>query len=174
MKQRTALFIASGLTAFVLVGLGVVIGAANAPQPTQAANVSQSNTTALEATAVPSTATQDVAAALTPQQALQIALASVPNATAMRLPELVDLQGALAYEVVLDKGVVYVDANTGALRYNGATQKDLARDQYDDEREEHEEHEEDKEHKKDKHEDEHEHEDSWKGAEKHHGERDDD
>ncbi len=167
MKQRTALFIASGLTAFVLVGLGVVIGAANAPQPTQAANVSQSNTTALEATAVPSTATQDVAAALTPQQALQIALASVPNATAMRLPELVDLQGALAYEVVLDKGVVYVDASTGAVLYDGMTQSAAPRSRYGEGADyeahsEHEDEEDEHEHEHEDEEDEHEHEDEHK------------
>lgn len=159
MKQRTALFIAGGLTAFVLVGLGVVIGVANAPQPTQAAGALPSSATVTETITVPITPSQDVIAALTPQRALQIALASVPGATATRLPELVDLQGTLAYEVTLDKGVVYVDANTGAVLYDGTAQKSASRGKYEHEgdEDEHESHDEHEDHEADEHEDKDEH-----------------
>jgi len=57
---------------------------------------------------------------LTPDQAAQIAAKVVPNAQLVRTPELVNLQGTLAYEVVLNQGVVYIDANTGAVLFNGA------------------------------------------------------
>jgi len=34
-------------------------------------------------------------------------------------PELVSFQGTVAYEVHLDRGLVYVDATTGNVLYNG-------------------------------------------------------
>jgi hypothetical protein len=37
----------------------------------------------------------------------------------MRTPELVSFQGAVAYEVVLDRGTLYVHANSGQILYNG-------------------------------------------------------
>jgi len=61
-------------------------------------------------------------AALTPQDALNMALAVMPNGVSLRTPELVDFQGALAYEVSFSQGLVYIDANTGSLLYNGAAQ----------------------------------------------------
>jgi hypothetical protein len=37
-------------------------------------------------------------------------------------PVLVDFQGTVAYEVALNRGLVYVDATTGRILYNGAAQ----------------------------------------------------
>ena len=58
--------------------------------------------------------------AVSADQAAAIALAAAPGATLARQPELVSFQGAAAYEVALDQGMVYVDANTGQILYNGA------------------------------------------------------
>jgi hypothetical protein len=38
----------------------------------------------------------------------------------IRAPELVRFEGKVAYEIGFTRGVVYVDANTGAVLYNGA------------------------------------------------------
>jgi len=53
------------------------------------------------------------------QQAASIALQAAPGAVLLRPPELVDFQGVVAYEVVLDKGMIYIDASTGEILYNG-------------------------------------------------------
>jgi uncharacterized membrane protein YkoI len=52
-------------------------------------------------------------------QAAQIALQAAPGAVLLQPPELVDFQGIVAYEVILDIGTVYIDANTGEILYNG-------------------------------------------------------
>ncbi len=70
--------------------------------------------------------------ALLPQRALEIAQASAPGAIAQRLPELVNFQGTVAYEVAFNTGMVYVDANSGALLYNGAAVQPLLQSRYDD------------------------------------------
>lgn len=72
------------------------------------------------------------AVALLPQRALEIAQTSAPGAVAQRLPELVNFQGTVAYEVAFNTGMVYVDANSGALLYNGAAAQPLLQSRYDD------------------------------------------
>ena len=59
--------------------------------------------------------------AISPEQAAAIALQAVPGAVLLRLPELVDFQGTMAYEIALDLGMLYIDANTGQILYNGTT-----------------------------------------------------
>jgi uncharacterized membrane protein YkoI len=58
---------------------------------------------------------------LSPEQAANIALGLVPGATVTRAAELVSFQGRVAYEVVLDRGIVYLDSVTGEVFYNGAS-----------------------------------------------------
>ncbi|MFN8505767.1 peptidase [Kouleothrix sp.] len=60
--------------------------------------------------------------ALAAGQAADIALAAAPGGQLARAPELVDFEGTIAYEVVLDIGTIYVDANSGQVLYNGAAQ----------------------------------------------------
>lgn len=55
-----------------------------------------------------------------------IALAAEPGTQLMATPELVDFQGTVAYEVVLDAGKVYVDANTGQILYDGVAANKMA------------------------------------------------
>ncbi len=56
--------------------------------------------------------------AVSPQQAQEIAVANAGGATLIRAPELVSLQGVPAYEVVFDRGPIYIDAQTGAVLAN--------------------------------------------------------
>ncbi len=55
-----------------------------------------------------------------PDQATAIALGVVPNtAQPIGVPELVNFEGTVAYEVIFDQGMVYVDATAGDILYNG-------------------------------------------------------
>ena len=59
--------------------------------------------------------------AVSADQAAGIALGvAAPGANLTKTPELVSFQGTPAYEVILDKGTVYVDAQSGAVLANGA------------------------------------------------------
>ncbi len=53
--------------------------------------------------------------AVSAAQAAQIALNAVPNAQLLGDPQLVNISGNIAYEVPLDQGRVYVDANSGQV-----------------------------------------------------------
>jgi hypothetical protein len=122
---------AAALTAFVLVIAGGV-----------AAVVSQPQAVAAEATALPTAApTEAASVAVSPDMARAIALAAAPGATVQRDPELVIYQGAVAYEVALNSGAVYVDANSGVVLANTAVaqpQQPRFGEGEDDEHEEHE------------------------------------
>ncbi|PJF47245.1 MAG: hypothetical protein CUN48_09675 [Candidatus Thermofonsia Clade 3 bacterium] len=76
--------------------------------------------------------------AISAQRALEIAQASALGAVAQRLPELVNFQGTIAYEVAFNTGMVYVDANSGAVLYNGALTQPVAGPAYYDDDDEHE------------------------------------
>jgi uncharacterized membrane protein YkoI len=65
-------------------------------------------------------APQAPATALSAEQATAIALQAEPGAIVSRVAELVSFKGITAYEVGLDSGMVYVDANTGQLLYDSA------------------------------------------------------
>ena len=58
--------------------------------------------------------------AVSPQSAEDLAVRAAPGSSLMSTPTLVNFQGTAAYEVLLDNGPVYIDANTGAVLYNGA------------------------------------------------------
>lgn len=127
MNQRTSLIVAGALTAFVLVLVGAL--AARMVQ----LDTSASPTTVLQTTSVPQTQPQFQAQEATPvvapapayavsaDQAGQIALDAATGAALTRTPELVDFQGTVAYEVLLDQGMLYVDANSGQVLHNGVT-----------------------------------------------------
>ncbi len=116
MSQRTSLWIAAGLTAFVvvLIGATALALALGARAATQAETIAPASNVAPAGD--PALMTKVSAA-----QAEQIALNVVPNGTLTRTPELVSYQGTPAYEVILNQGTLYVDANTGRILYNGAT-----------------------------------------------------
>lgn len=58
--------------------------------------------------------------AISSEQAGQLALAAAPGASLLATPELVNYAGTPAYEARLDRGLVYIDANTGAVLANTA------------------------------------------------------
>jgi hypothetical protein len=131
MNQRTLLVIAAALTAFALVIAGGV-----------AALVSQPQALAAQPTAVPAAEPSEAAlAAVSPDMARAIALAAAPGSVVLRDPELVLYQGAVAYEVALNSGAVYVDANSGAVLANTAVAQPQAPRFGEGEEDEHEEHE---------------------------------
>ncbi len=221
MKQRTALLIAAGVTAFTVVGVGMLVRISG-PQTTldatpttaavdqiaspvtpanqpatpsvavpmpereaayrqlieeanrrleqanqriaqleqqlsnrQAASPSQTTAGAqaktATATVAPTTNNNAPAVALTPQQALALGLQQVPGSSALKMPELVNFQGKVAYEVVLNLGLLYLDADTGAVLYNGVSVPAVAQPaapshrykEHDDDHEDDDEHEED-------------------------------
>jgi uncharacterized membrane protein YkoI len=58
--------------------------------------------------------------AVTAEQAQAIALGAAPGAALIKPAELVSYQGTPAYEVVLDRGTLYIDAHSAAVLANGA------------------------------------------------------
>jgi hypothetical protein len=137
MTQRLMFVISAGVAAFVVVtltALGVYLflgGAANGT-----AFASQGNTpgAALSSTpqqSAPGGATSpgnqgtgssggQTGYAITSDDAANIALSSVPGSSLMQQPRLVNFNGTVAYEVQLNLGYVYVDAQSGQVIYNQA------------------------------------------------------
>jgi uncharacterized membrane protein YkoI len=122
MTQRVALATAAGLMAFVVVLLGTVGVYVAATNP--------AGTTALAApvpppqdatTSAPAPNNPAPAYPVSAEDAAGIALTSAPGAALAQEPRLVNVNGTLAYEVALDRGVVYVDATSGQVLYNSAT-----------------------------------------------------
>jgi uncharacterized membrane protein YkoI len=137
MSQRTGLIIAVILTAFILVVGGALVGRTTQPEksPVETAAVQQlmeresayqdltrqANERLQQAYAklqARATATSP-AYLFSPEQAANIALQLAPGAVLLNVPELVDFQGAMAYKVSLNTGLVYIDANSGQVLFNG-------------------------------------------------------
>ena len=122
MTQRVTLALSAALAAFIIVVMGalgayLLRGAVNQP-----AFASQSRTSA-QAPSFPQQF-QDSGSgsgyAVSADDAAHIALSSVPGSTLLQQPRLVNLNGVVAYEVALNQGYIYVDANSGQVIYNGA------------------------------------------------------
>lgn len=60
---------------------------------------------------------QAVSYAISAEQAIALVSAQVPGARLIADPTLVDFEGRAAYEIALDRGMVYVDANNGSILY---------------------------------------------------------
>ncbi len=124
MSQRMALVLAGALTAFVLVvmaGVGATV-AVKSLIVTNSANGTQPQAVQPTVVAQPENAVSNpIAVQVSQDQAAQIALRQMPSAKLTRVPELVNFQGIVAYEVVLNQGNVYVDANSGKILFNNAT-----------------------------------------------------
>ena len=119
MNQRMALIIAGALTALVLVlmlGVGATVAVQSflVARTTTLPQAQASDTASLQPVATSNT----VATNLSANQAARIALNAAPNAALTHAPELVNLQGTVAYQVSLNSGIVYVDANNGAVLFN--------------------------------------------------------
>jgi hypothetical protein len=146
MSQRTGLIIAVILTAFMLVIGGAVIGRTTQPEkpPVETTAVQQQ---AVQQLMERESAYQDLARqanerlqqaytklkaqaqasatasamVLSAEQAANIAVQMAQGATLLNMPELVNFQGALAYKVSLNKGIVIIDASSGQVLFNGIT-----------------------------------------------------
>lgn len=148
MSQKALVLIAGALTAFVLVivgGVSAKVASASAAAPAADASIGSAAWSQREAeyqsliqqanqqlqdayarlsamspqptaTSVPS----GPKVVFTPAEAAGVALQAVPGSKLKREPELVDYQGTLAYEVHTTAGLFYIDADTGAILYNGA------------------------------------------------------
>jgi uncharacterized membrane protein YkoI len=128
MRQKTAVWLSILITSLLLVAIAgsaewLTALASALDAPVAASDQAESaGSRVAEATAVagqgetPTKPTYVVSAG----QAVAIARKAAPLAALVRGPELVNLQGTAAYEVVLNRGKVYVDADSGALLYNGA------------------------------------------------------
>jgi hypothetical protein len=103
------------MTAFFLVMVGGVV-AVLVVQPAAAQSSAPVQTGATGQTDL----ARAVTAQLTPERAIQIAQSAVPRAVLTRAPELVNFQGTVAYEVVLDRGALYIDASNSTILFNGA------------------------------------------------------
>lgn len=127
MKQRNLMLIAGGLTAFILVMVGGVMAMqspteAAAPAGETAVSAGEiaapaGNSVALD---IPIVAEQPANEPISADLAATIAKNVAPVAVQKKAPELVLFEGVTAYEVVTDRGNVYVDAATGEVLYNGA------------------------------------------------------
>ena len=144
MSQKMAFIVAGALTAFVLVLMAGVAasvaiksgGIAPAHAQAQSALFAQGSGAA--------------AVQITAAQATEIAQRAAPGAKLTRPPELVNFQGSVAYEVLLNQGTLYVDANSGSVLFNSAAavvsapvQNGRAERQHDEGQEEFEEHDDD-------------------------------
>jgi uncharacterized membrane protein YkoI len=124
MKQSSALILAAVVTAFVLVVVGGVTATLLQPAPAQTAPGEQAAPVEIQPTAAPAQDAPAEQAApdaeLTADRAALLALDATDGAQLDGTPELVNFEGTTAYEVVLDQGKVYVDAQTGDILHNGA------------------------------------------------------
>ena len=98
-------------------------------------------------------AQQSSLAALTAAQATALAKQDAPDAILQATPELINYNGTVAYEVILDSGATYIDANLGAV-LNPVTSNGYGTEGFSDD-DEHDsykdEHHDDEEHKGEKH-----------------------
>jgi hypothetical protein len=121
MMRKSAFLAAAIVTGFVLVMTGaVVVFAAQANTRSHTANPAVGGSASITGVQSRDVQAQPASPRVTPELAAVIAGNVVPGARMLRAPELVNFQGAAAYEVITDLGPVYVDSGTGQVLYNGA------------------------------------------------------
>jgi uncharacterized membrane protein YkoI len=129
MAQRFAFAVAAGLTAFVVMVLVALVTyvVIQGPSRTTAA-ISSNGVAAAQQAPAPSrdetehegsdtSDDESTSYAVSAERATGIALSVAPGASLLQQPRLVNMNGVVAYEVPLDKGNVYVDANSGQVLY---------------------------------------------------------
>ena len=146
MSQKSLIALAGLLTAFVLVLVGGVAGrVSNAQAAVPAATASpaiaelwnqreaayrslidEANQRLKAADAQIASATPDpagLATNITPEQATVLALVASRGASLTGQAELVNFEGTVAYEVKTTAGLIYIDAASGRVLFNGATRQ---------------------------------------------------
>jgi uncharacterized membrane protein YkoI len=120
MKQHATLILSIVITAFLLVLIGGVTASL------MSSNISQEEprtalTTSSAPDAAPTTSSStpvEPEPGITADRSALIALDAAVGARLLYDPELVNFEGSTAYEVPLDQGMVYVDAQTGDVLAN--------------------------------------------------------
>lgn len=70
------------------------------------------------------------APAISAEQAVELAKQAVPpGQTLQKTPELVEMEGKMAYEVAFGLGTVYIDAVSGEVLFNGTAPQEISADQ---------------------------------------------
>lgn len=139
MKQRTIMILTTILTAFILVVVGGIVRNVTAGNADVSNSTPSNQEPAYQEPAAP--ASDQMMVGVTADSATAIALQAQPDGTLTKAPELVNYQGVVAYEILLDRASLYIDANSGEVLYNSA-ENSAAMGEYE-EYEEDEEHEED-------------------------------
>ena len=153
------LLLTVGATSLVFFG-GVIALSIKSPEPTNTVSASNiiaqkgdNTSTASELSSfkavtnpLSQSAQTSSLAALTAAQAIAFAKQDAPDAILQATPELINYNGTVAYEVLLDSGATYIDANLGAI-LNPVASNDYYADD-DDSKDKH--HDDDK-HKSDEH-----------------------
>ena len=126
-----------GATSLVFFG-GVIALAVQSPESA----VTSSSDSVIQDTDISSSAMQQLPlAALTPAQATALAKQDAPNAILQANPELINYNGTVAYEVLLDNSATYIDANLGTVLNPVATNnyrvETVYKDYDDDDQDEH-------------------------------------
>lgn len=150
------LLLTIGASSLVFFGgvIALTTASSNSTDVLSAANITNQLTAAVKQ----NTAIEPLSAAmLTSDQAIALAKQNLPNATLQATPELVNYNGAVAYEVRLDTNTTYIDANLGSILNPISTSGDLIDSDYyddDDDEDKYEDHDnDDAEHHKKKHKD---------------------
>jgi uncharacterized membrane protein YkoI len=136
MTQKFAYILAAGMAAFMIVLLGALgayivlhgqdgtatsAAAASVAAPLQSTAPSGAESGDLGMSDGGSQGSERTAYPISAEQAGSIALSNAPGASLLQEPQLVNLQGTSAYEVLLDRGQVFVDATSGQVLYDGTT-----------------------------------------------------
>ncbi|MGB0383551.1 MAG: hypothetical protein ACPGWR_01895 [Ardenticatenaceae bacterium] len=119
MKQKTAVIISTIITTFSLVLLGGVAGRMSVDaNPVTPNTVVETQQMPQNVNYVPAAPSNQPTLAITPDRAALVALNNAPGASLLQTPQLVDFEGAVAYEVLLDRATLYIDGNNGEVLYN--------------------------------------------------------
>ena len=108
------LLLTIGASSLVFFGgvIALTTASSDSTDVLSAANITNQLTAAVKQ----NTAIEPLSAAmLTSDQAIALAKQNLPNATLQATPELVNYNGAVAYEVRLDTNTTYIDANLGSI-----------------------------------------------------------
>ena len=151
------LLLTIGASSLVFFGgvIALTTASSDSTDVLSAANITNQLTAAVKQ----NTAIEPLSAAmLTSDQAIALAKQNLPNATLQATPELVNYNGAVAYEVRLDTNTTYIDANLGSILNPVNTSAAFVNDDYsdydDDDEDKYEDHDNDEaEHHKKKHKD---------------------
>ena len=108
------LLLTIGASSLVFFGgvIALTTASSDSTDVLSAANITNQLTAAVKQ----NTAIEPLSAAmLTSDQAIALAKQNLPNSTLQATPELVNYNGAVAYEVRLDTNTTYIDANLGSI-----------------------------------------------------------